>query len=53
MLSLIIYIGGPGLSGVNFLLGLSDMLRQYVGDDFDILGFDPRGKANSKSLRVL
>ena len=42
-LLLIISEGGPGDSGVVTLLVLGAQLRQYVGDGFDILGFDPRG----------
>ena len=42
-LLLIVFEGGPGDSGVVTLLVLGAQLRQYVGDGFDILGFDPRG----------
>ena len=41
-LLLIVFEGGPGDSGVITLLVLGAQLRQYVGDGFDILGFDPR-----------
>lgn len=36
--------GGPGGSGVNFIAVAGSALAQIVGPEFDILGFDPRGK---------
>ncbi|KAG2014271.1 hypothetical protein CC2G_011104 [Coprinopsis cinerea AmutBmut pab1-1] len=39
--------GGPGQSGVAFVLGLGDHLAQTLGSGFDIVGFDPRGIARS------
>ena len=35
--------GGPGGSGVDIVLGDGGLLREYIGDAFDILSFDPRG----------
>jgi pimeloyl-ACP methyl ester carboxylesterase len=35
--------GGPGGSGVEFLMGAGPLLHQLVGDDWDLVGFDPRG----------
>lgn len=35
--------GGPGGSGVEFVLGASEYLRGLFGDEFDYIGFDPRG----------
>jgi len=35
--------GGPGGSGVSLLLSRAESLSTIVGDDFDLIGFDPRG----------
>ena len=45
-ISLTINEGGPGGSGVLTVVGTGAELREVVGDGFDILGFDPRGKAS-------
>ncbi|KAF7308918.1 Abhydrolase-4 domain-containing protein [Mycena kentingensis (nom. inval.)] len=39
--------GGPGLSGVDMVLQMGDLLAQVVGPEFDLVGFDPRGTARS------
>ncbi|KAJ6503725.1 TAP-like protein-domain-containing protein, partial [Mycena sanguinolenta] len=39
--------GGPGASGVNFVLGLAEEIRAVVGPQFDLVGFDPRGIGRS------
>ncbi|KAF7337319.1 Abhydrolase-4 domain-containing protein [Mycena sanguinolenta] len=39
--------GGPGASGVNFVLGIAEDIRAVVGPQFDLVGFDPRGIARS------
>ncbi|PFH45078.1 hypothetical protein AMATHDRAFT_78097 [Amanita thiersii Skay4041] len=39
--------GGPGGSGVDLVLGVGDTLQQIVGDEFDVVGFDPRGVGRS------
>ena len=36
-------IGGPGGSGVALVLLASSSLRRIIGDEFDFIGFDPRG----------
>jgi hypothetical protein len=36
--------GGPGGSGVELALKLGSLAQTLIGADFDILGFDPRGK---------
>ena len=36
--------GGPGGSGVDLALGLGSLSQTLIGADFDIIGFDPRGK---------
>ncbi|KZV89518.1 hypothetical protein EXIGLDRAFT_721388 [Exidia glandulosa HHB12029] len=35
--------GGPGVSGVNFVRGLGANMSKIIGDEFDMVGFDPRG----------
>ena len=35
--------GGPGNSGVEFMLADGNLLRTIVGDSFDVVSFDPRG----------
>ncbi|KAK7057859.1 Abhydrolase-4 domain-containing protein [Favolaschia claudopus] len=39
--------GGPGGSGVSFILSRGAHLSTIVGPEFDIIGFDPRGVARS------
>ncbi len=45
--SLIINPGGPGESGVEAAASMVATLPQTVRDQFDLVGFDPRGVANS------
>jgi pimeloyl-ACP methyl ester carboxylesterase len=45
--SLIINPGGPGESGVEAAASMVATLPQTVRDRFDLVGFDPRGVANS------
>jgi pimeloyl-ACP methyl ester carboxylesterase len=43
--------GGPGGSGVDFILGFAPFLPAELTAHFDIVGFDPRGIARSTALR--
>ena len=36
-------IGGPGGSGVALVVGATPSFRKIIGDEFDFIGFDPRG----------
>jgi len=46
--------GGPGSSGVDFVHGLSAEMVENIGlEDFDIVGFDPRGVGRSGALSCL
>lgn len=40
-------VGGPGGSGVQYLVALEDYFRERVGPGYDIVGFDPRGASRS------
>ncbi|KAL6893037.1 alpha/beta-hydrolase [Trichoderma longibrachiatum] len=42
--------GGPGASGVGSFYGLSSELISVVGEDFNIIAFDPRGINGSTPL---
>jgi pimeloyl-ACP methyl ester carboxylesterase len=42
--------GGPGNSGVDFLLGIGPSLPPEIREHFDVIGFDPRGIARSSPL---
>ncbi|THU81359.1 alpha/beta-hydrolase [Dendrothele bispora CBS 962.96] len=35
--------GGPGISGIDFALGNAPLMQAVLGNQFDIIGFDPRG----------
>ena len=35
--------GGPGGSGVQLVLGLGSTIQQMLGEEYDVVSFDPRG----------
>ena len=39
--------GGPGGSGVDYVLELSTYFREIIGPNYDLVGFDPRGQLTS------
>jgi pimeloyl-ACP methyl ester carboxylesterase len=42
--------GGPGNSGVDFVLGIGQFLPAEIRTYFDVIGFDPRGTSRSSPL---
>ncbi|KAH8102145.1 hypothetical protein BXZ70DRAFT_55785 [Cristinia sonorae] len=40
--------GGPGVSGKSFITRYGYLLQTLVGNDYDIVGFDPRGVGDSE-----
>jgi pimeloyl-ACP methyl ester carboxylesterase len=45
--SLIINPGGPGESGISAAVSMAESLAPQLRDQFDLVGFDPRGVASS------
>lgn len=45
--NLLVNPGGPGASGLSFVRGAGGKLNKIVGEDFHIVGFDPRGVGSS------
>lgn len=42
--------GGPGGSGVDQILQRGDQFATVIGPQFDMVGFDPRGKCPSYTI---
>jgi pimeloyl-ACP methyl ester carboxylesterase len=50
--SLLVNPGGPGASGIDFLVAFAPALA-YLNRTFDLIGFDPRGVGRSAPVRCL
>ena len=51
--SLVLNPGGPGGSGVEYARGARVVVRPVLLDHYDIVGFDPRGVADSTPIECL
>lgn len=51
--SLVMNPGGPGGSGVDYVLAAQYVLDRSVRDRYDVIGFDPRGVARSQPVQCL
>lgn len=51
--SLIVNPGGPGSSGVNYAYNAEYIFSPDITDRYDIVGFDPRGVAESEPINCL
>jgi pimeloyl-ACP methyl ester carboxylesterase len=45
--------GGPGASGIQFLDSAAGFIRTQLGNEFDVVSFDPRGIGSSAPIRCL
>ncbi|OAA70739.1 Alpha/beta hydrolase fold-1 [Akanthomyces lecanii RCEF 1005] len=45
--NLLVNPGGPGASGISYVYGAGEKLSKLIGEDFHIIGFDPRGVNSS------
>ena len=51
--SLIMNPGGPGGSGIQYVLGADSIVSTSIEDVYDLIGFDPRGVNLSQPIRCL
>lgn len=51
--ALVVNPGGPGASGIDYVVGAAGTLPGVVQDRFDIVGFDPRGVGQSSAVDCL
>jgi pimeloyl-ACP methyl ester carboxylesterase len=51
--SLVVNPGGPGASGVNYAYNAEYLFSPDITDRYDIVGFDPRGVAESAPIRCM
>ena len=49
--SVLINPGGPGSSGIEYLMSAANTFGERLRDAFDIVGFDPRGVGQSTPIR--
>ncbi|KAK1226883.1 hypothetical protein PQX77_010130 [Marasmius sp. AFHP31] len=47
---ILLNLGGPGHSGVDFIVGSAETLRATLGPEYDLIGFDPPGVQRSTPL---
>lgn len=51
--SLVINPGGPGGSGVDFVRSIDYIMTPTLKENFDVVGFDPRGVGTSNPIKCL
>lgn len=40
--TLTLVLGGPGVSGIDLIRGAGQSFQTVLGEEYDIIGFDPR-----------
>ena len=51
--SVVLNPGGPGASGIQYAEGEGQTIKQALGNEFDVVSFDPRGIGASAPVRCL
>ena len=46
-------VGGPGNAGSQFAITYGVQMAKRIGDDWDLVGFDPRGIGNTRRVESL